>query len=88
MFPKSKTDLYHNRKVCYLPREGGSAFNPVALTALYFKKCGLKFDRVDETTGKLQVHEQRRSSSSARPAQVELWYSITISEAAVGGHGL
>jgi hypothetical protein len=88
LFPKSKTDQFHNGKVSYLPREEGSAFNPVALTALYFKKCGLKFDGVDETTGKLQVHEQRRSSSSARPAQVELWYSITTSEAAVGGHGL
>ena len=48
-FPRSKNDQFHNGMIKMLPRQDDSIVNPLALTLLYFKKCGFQMNGIDDS---------------------------------------
>ena len=46
-FPRAKNDQFHNGMIKMLPKQANSIMNPMALTLLYFQRCGFQMDGKD-----------------------------------------
>ena len=75
-FPRSKNDQFHKGQSKYLDRCKGQIWNPVDITALYFKRFGFKMDGKDDSyvhcrlrrKGNMQVPDGRYKLSYAAAA--------------------
>ena len=78
-FLKSKTDQYHNGMIKMLPKKEGSVFCPVAITALYFKRCGYQMDGKDQNYINCRITGKNRGQKAM--GETQLSYSTASLQA-------
>lgn len=78
-FPKSKNNQFKDESIRMLDRKKGSVFDPLGITALYFKRCGYKMDGLDE--GYINCMIQRKEGRQMPIPDRRLSYSTGMAQA-------